>query len=291
MRPSFVLAAALGTGLLLTGCIDIDFGSSDRYQEPFHYSYDLRPGARVNLESFNGSVEITGWDQNKVEITGVKYASTEDGLRALRVDVRNEADYLDVRTERPSVRHGNWGARYTVQMPKGAVLDRITTTNAQIRVRNLDSGGRFKTSNGAIRAENLKGLVDARTTNGMIEVHNIAGGATMKTTNGRIRAEDVGGECSAETSNGSIELAMQSVPKSGIRAETSNGAITVRLPSGAGAQLEANTTNSSINTEMDVNGNVNGVTGNRGHLSGTIGAGGPLIELSTRNGRISVLRR
>src|SRR5947208_13589063 len=118
LRSAFVLASAL----LLGGCIIDDFGPSDRYQSDFHYTYDLQPGGRVNAESFNGSIEITGWDQNKVEITGTKFASTEEMRDAIRIEIHNTPGSIDIRAVKPSTRVGSMGARYTMHVPNTAEL-------------------------------------------------------------------------------------------------------------------------------------------------------------------------
>jgi DUF4097 and DUF4098 domain-containing protein YvlB len=76
-------------------------------------------------------------------------------------------------------------------------------------------------------------------------------------------------------------------PKDNIRARTSNGGITLHLPSATAARLIANTSNSSVSSEFDVSGRDQG---RKNHLEGAIGAGGPTIELTSRNGRIRVLR-
>src|SRR5258708_16170990 len=101
MRPLFLFAAAI----LLTGCeFDIDdFGPSDRYQTDFHYTYDLQPGGRLSLETGNGSVEISGWDQNKVEINGTKYGSTEAIRDEIRIDIDHLPDPIPIRTLLPSI--------------------------------------------------------------------------------------------------------------------------------------------------------------------------------------------
>ena len=70
--------------LLLTGCeFDHDHdwgGSSDKFKQDFHMSYPLKPGGRVSVESFNGSVEVLAWDRDEVDISGTKYASTQERL-------------------------------------------------------------------------------------------------------------------------------------------------------------------------------------------------------------------
>ena len=56
MRLTKLLAAPLfATSLFMTGCIgvDLDHGSSDKYQEDFHFSYDLQPNGQLVAETFN----------------------------------------------------------------------------------------------------------------------------------------------------------------------------------------------------------------------------------------------
>src|SRR5579863_6508259 len=94
LKTAALLTATLGAAILLGGCLIGDLGPSERYQSPFHFSYALSPAGRVSLENFNGEVEIAGWDQNTVEITGVKYASSEAILGSLKVEIRNEPDSI-----------------------------------------------------------------------------------------------------------------------------------------------------------------------------------------------------
>jgi DUF4097 and DUF4098 domain-containing protein YvlB len=108
----------------------------------------------------------------------------------------------------------------------------------------------------------------------------------MRSSNGRLRAEDIAGEVDARTSNSSITVELEHAPKKRLRAETSNGSITVRIPSTTAARIDADTTNGSVTTDFNVSEN-----GRASHLSATINGGGPLIELSTRNGSISIQRR
>src|SRR2546423_6105162 len=115
MQNRTKLLALMATAAILTSC-DLEdlgsFGDSHAYRKDFHYSYPLKPGGRLALDSFNGTVEITGWDQDKVEIHGNRYASTPELLEAIRVDVAAAADSIQIRTIRPSDRHGNMGTSY-----------------------------------------------------------------------------------------------------------------------------------------------------------------------------------
>jgi DUF4097 and DUF4098 domain-containing protein YvlB len=89
-----------------------------------------------------------------------------------------------------------------------------------------------------------------------------------------------------ESSNGHIELTMDAAREA--RASTSNSSITVRLPPGVGAMVSAHTSNSSISCDFDVS--VHGGQISKHRLEGTIGKGGPLLDLGTSNGSIKILR-
>jgi DUF4097 and DUF4098 domain-containing protein YvlB len=201
-----------------------------------------------------------------------------------------------------------WGQVTTIRVPRKIQLERITTSNGSIRVWDVEGQARLKTTNGAVRVERLRGPLDTQTSNGAIEVVGQEGGANLRTSNGRIRAEDVRGEFEAvtsnggvhaeltgpaagrpvrvETTNGAIDVAFAGESASSARISTTNGSITLRLPGQVNARVMASTTNSGIRTEFDVSG-----TSDKRHLEGNIGSGGPVLDLSTTNGRIALLKR
>jgi hypothetical protein len=283
MRHVFLCAGVL----LLAGCDWEDFGSSTQYSTDFHYSYPLRAGGRLSLENFNGSVDIAGWDQATVDISGARYGSTPESRDAVKIDVAPSPDAVAIRTIRPSERR-NVGARYVVRVPRHVQLDRITTSNGSIRVNDIDGPARVKTSNGSVKVFNLAGTFDGGTTNASVELENVQGDCTVKTSNGRVKAQHVKGAFEASTSNGSVDAALDELRPAGVRISTSNGGITVRLARSANARLMARTSNASVSTDFALTS-----TGraDKHHLEGTIGSGGPVVDLSTSNGSIHIVRQ
>jgi DUF4097 and DUF4098 domain-containing protein YvlB len=65
-----------------------------------------------------------------------------------------------------------------------------------------------------------------------------------------------------------------------------NGSITLELPEGAGAEVSASNVNGGIETDFPITVRRVGFVGHR--LRGTIGDGGPRLELSTVNGSIRI---
>jgi Putative adhesin len=288
MRRSMLTVC--GLSFLLIAC-DGDWAEGmDRHSEPFEYTYSLAPDGRVSVENMNGSVEIKGWDRDTVEVTGVKYARSEDSLRALKIDIQQGPDYIRVRTVPPSgPRRGGMGARYTISVPRRAELDRIVSSNGRVEVRDVDGPARLRTSNGAVRAMNTKGVLEIETSNGGIDIVDHHGAVTGRTSNGRIQAElsdpEQGRPIRFESSNGGITLRLRALNGNNVRLSTSNASINLALPGNAGAQLRADTSNGQIRSDLPLQGSISKRT-----AEGRIGAGGPQLELSTSNGSINLER-
>jgi DUF4097 and DUF4098 domain-containing protein YvlB len=298
--------------VLLTGC-DLEelgsFGDSHAYEKDFHYSYALKPGGRLAVENFNGSVEITGWDKDTVEIDGRQYASTLELRDAIKIDVTASEGLVQIRTIRPADRHGNMGAKYIIRAPRKVNLDRIVSSNGSMKVDEIEGIIRLHTTNGSIRTSRVRGDLDASTSNGGVDIDDLDGPAAIRTSNGRVSAEGIRGSLQASTSNGSIharlvkpephrpvklqtsnggiDLTMDSLADNEVRASTSNGGITVKLPSMAGAHIHAHTSHSSIHTDFDVKQEDGS---GKNHLDGVIGSGGPTVELTSTNGSIRLLK-
>src|SRR5690349_15515326 len=149
MRLALRSAAAVAPLLLLAACDEFDFGDFDRYKEDFHYSYPLSSGGRFSLESFNGSVEITTWDKDSVEINGTKYARSQQALKDIKIDIVPSPSAVQVRTQ---VAFGtrNAGAKYSIRVPHRIQLDRVVSSNGSIRVEDVEGLASLRSSNGSI---------------------------------------------------------------------------------------------------------------------------------------------
>jgi Putative adhesin len=307
MRAKLLLSLLTVSLAGLTGCDIEDFGGWQRYSRDFHYNYPLNASGRVSVETFNGSIEISAWDQDTVDISGTKYGPSQEAADTLRIDADHTPASVFVHAVRSVERRNNQGAKFVVKVPRTAILERLTTTNGAIRTQDGIGPAHFRTTNGSIRVESFRGSLDAQTSNGPIDLIDVESDVTAHTTNGRVHAERLRGSLDAATSNGSVsgeidrvdrdirvstsnggvDLHFPSGLSQDVRARTSNGGITLHLPRQINARVVASTTNSSVHSEFDVT-----VQGgfSRNHLEGAIGSGGPLIDLSTTNGSIRLVK-
>jgi len=310
MRTKSLFVALLPLLTFQTACeLEDVFADASRFKEDFQYSHALKPGGTLSLENFNGAVELLGWEKDQVQITGTKYARSEEDLKALKIDTQATGDSVRIRTVRPSERYRGMGARYFIRVPRQVELERIATSNGSIRVEEIQGNCRLESSNGSLTLRRIRGRLQAGTSNASINGDDLEGEASLRTSNGSIRIEQMKGSLDASSSNagvnvriskpaprqplrlvssnGSIELSLDAFEENEIRASTSNASITLRLPDSIKGRVRASTSNGSIHSDFDVL--TKGIHKNL--LEGDLGGGGPLIQVSTSNGTIRVLRR
>jgi len=296
-------------GLALLGGCDAN-GGFGQVTEDFHYSYPLQSGAQLELTNTNGSVEISGWDRDSVDVSGTKYASDQNALNDIKVKVSASGNRASIATEMPGSHwHGSWGVRFHVRVPRKIRLERAETTNGSVTVEDLEGGGRIRSTNGRLSLARLSGDYDVQTTNGSIQVDDCTGAEKAETTNGAIRGRIKQGAIQAQstngtldlaiekpldarpmrlsTTNGSLTLAMAEFHGNPISAETSHGSVTLRLPGDTNANLEAETSMASITSDLSLS----SVEERSKHsLRARLGSGGPSISASSNMGSIRIQR-
>jgi hypothetical protein len=188
----------------------------------------------------------------------------------------------------------------TVQGIRGPV--EASTGSGSMSIENTGTEVTASTGSGSIELRNIKGNLHASTGSGNISASGLGGAVTAGTGSGSIRIEETGaGDFDVHTGSGGIEI---SGVKGAVRARTGSGNIeargeqtgewrlhtgsgnlTVRLPQNAAFELEAQSSSGNIYTDRPIT--VQGTIGKH-ELRGKVGAGGPLLELSTSSGSIRI---
>jgi DUF4097 and DUF4098 domain-containing protein YvlB len=303
----FPMAALLG----LAGCDWADpsqWGAMQRFKEPFSRNEKLASSGRVMLETFNGPIEIRGWDREEAAVEVVKYASRQEMVERMDVDVVADGSSLRVRVRQPQD-NCDCGASLTVRVPRKIVVEEARTSNGQIVLESLEGSGKATTSNGKIQAWDLNGEWALRTSNGGVELDRASGAVTARTSNGRVRVSGLRGRADVETSNGqidaeiaepaegaplvfrssngSISVKLNRWARNPLRIQTSNASITLALPEGVSADVRAATSNGRVTSDYEVTARDFG----KNRLEGRLGGGGERIELTTSNGPIRIVKR
>jgi hypothetical protein len=231
----------------------------------FEWSEALAAGKTLEIKGVNGSIEAVAASGREAAVLATKSARRSDP-DDVTIEVVRHAGGVTVCAVYPSRRSNRPN-----ECAPGAG-GRMDTHNNDTQVRfvvRVPAGVRLvgRTVNGNVTAGRLQGPVEAVTVNGGIEV------ATT-------------GSVSAQTVNGSIRVEM-GTPEEDVEFSTVNGGITIELPDEVDADLHASTMNGSIESDFPVS--VRGTVG-RKQLRGTLGKGGPRIDLESVNGSLRLRR-
>lgn len=159
-----------------------------------------------------------------------------------------------------------------------------STGSGGIELRNIKGNLRASTGSGHISGSGLGGSVSAGTGSGSIRIEETgAGDFDVHTGSGTIELSGVKGSIRARAGSGNIEARGEQTGE--WRLHTGSGNVTVRLPQSATFDLEARTSSGDIRTDRPIT--VQGTIGKH-ELRGKVGAGGPLLDLSTSSGSIRI---
>jgi hypothetical protein len=205
----------------------------------------------------NGGVTVNGWLRNEVLVRARVEASAENEGAAANVVSRVAIDSNggQVRATGPeSVDNNNswWSVSYEIFVPQNTDL----TATAR---------------NGGINISDVRGQIRFEGRNGGVHLKRLAGDVSGSTVNGGVQAELTG----AIWDGRQLEVT------------TRNGGVNVTMPSSYSARIQAESERGGFQSDFPVT--VQGNVRPR-RLDFNVGAGGPLIHVTTTNGRVSFTR-
>ncbi len=161
---------------------------SARQSRELRETYDLAPGGVVSVDNASGYIRVTSWDENRVRVIAVKRGRRDEDLSRVEIRVASSPDRIDVRTIYRQGGGGRPSVDYDLTVPRGAVLNALTTTSGEITVYDQVAG------------------VTANSTSGPITVRQVAGDATLSSTAGEIAAGRVGGSLVVRATAGNLVI-------------------------------------------------------------------------------------
>lgn len=220
-------------------------------------SFELKPGARVEIQGINGRVEVQTSDTTTAEVYVRRTADNPDSLRRREMIVEQTSDGILVRSKQAHV--GLWDHLFGKD-PKEEVTIKAPRAIA-LSLRGI---------NGRINTGDIEGAVEVKGVNGRVEL-----GASNESV-------DISGV------NGSISVGLNRLSERGAHISGVNGGIELKLANGLNADLNAHGMNGNVRSEIP------DVKVDRedswSRYSAHIGKGGPSIDISGINGNVRLTR-
>jgi DUF4097 and DUF4098 domain-containing protein YvlB len=161
---------------------------------------------------------------------------------------------------------------------------RAKTGSGNIELNSISSNVQAGTGSGEIRASRIGGAFKGDTGSGNILLNQTApGDVELRTGSGSLEASGVRGALLASSGSGSITAAGE--PSGEWKINCSSGNITLRLAQNAGFELAARTSSGRIDLGQPVT--VSGRISPK-EIHGKVRGGGPLVDLHTSSGNISI---
>ncbi len=289
---------ALGLGALLAGpgCIDlIGAAEGGKYveRETRHFTTSATPD--LNLETFDGSIEVRAWDKPEIEVTIERRAVSKEAADSIEVQAGQSGNEVTVAARVPKA-HG-FGLHFNARTAKLIVLAPLTSNltarsgDGSITVERISGRVDLRSGDGSIRGHDLGGAVKARTGDGSIKLDGVRGSLDADTGDGNVAVNGVLTAVRARTGDGSVTIHANagSTPSTDWDIATGDGAITLRLPGSFNAELDAHTNDGGIHMRDITLTSVSGEL-RRNSVRGQLGSGGRLVRLRTGDGSITLSR-
>ena len=236
-------------------------------------SFNVSGTPRVNINTFDGSINIQPSNEATVRFSAVKRARDEQAMRGIRLRAEQTGNTINIIAEfDPAERREEYGTGAAV------ALDVWIPRNANVNVKSGD---------GRLRLSGIEGEIDLHTGDGSVDVTESKGRLRVETGDGRVRVAGFDGDATVETGDGRISLDGRFGK---LTARTGDGAISLALPPNANARIETDSER-VINDASAVAEDGEGDATERRVRRWRVGSGaGSQITLRTGDGQIFLRR-
>jgi DUF4097 and DUF4098 domain-containing protein YvlB len=226
----------------------LDSQDEDAFKDAVDQTYQLSPGAHVEVSAINGPVEIETGAFSQAEVHIKRSAPTQADLDRVHVLIDHSPSSLSVHEEK----------HRSESHVKTHVILRVP---AQI---DLSLHG----INGHVKAGDIDGPVNISGINGRVEIGQAVESSTISGV------------------NGAVSISLLKLGQQGLRLSGINGAIDLHFSESLNADLEVSSINGGVYTDLP-NVTVQGKMNAR-NFHAQLGSGGPVISLSGINGRVHI---
>jgi len=274
------------------------------YAEDFHKSLDAAADGYVDISNIAGSVTVTGWSRNEVEVSGTLGRNVEELI------FDRDGDHVTIKVKVP--KHGGRGidSELSINLPQKSSID-VATVSADIVVRDVLGEQSLQTVSGDIQTDVHEHDISADSVSGDIEVSgsNKDTDTSVGTVSGDVTLFRVSGEVSAQAVSGDVIVDEGSFDR--VSLNTVNGELVFQAELRKGGRLKAETVNGDIDldfsgkvsAEFDIdtfNGDINNCFGPKPERTSKYapgwelrfeeGGGDGRVEVSTMNGELRLCR-
>ena len=267
-------------------------------------SMDASPDGHVHISNISGSVSVTGWSRNEVEVTG------EIGPKVEELIFERSGDKITIKVKVPKKGGRGIESDLNVRIPEKSSLD-VGTVSADIEVTSVRGEQKLEAVSGDIETDCDDADVSAGTVSGDVvikgkgkdtETHSasVSGDVDLYQLAGEVFAESVSGDLTIEDGsfdrasfnvvNGDIMFNSELRSGGKLKAETVNGEVSLQFAGKLSGQFDIDTFNGDIDNCFGPKPRRTSKYAPGMELSFSEGDGDARVTVSTVNGDISICK-
>ncbi len=247
--------------IFLNACIVaiVDDSRQERFSSGYDFqrSIDFPPGGNFSLSNFDGNIEISGWENEEVEVY---------------------ADKIIPQQDRPRIQLMHWER----QIPK--INFDSFENNVIVKTQALDKEGADCIVDYFVSVPHSINLKDILARDGIVSISDIYGDVTVELRSGEINVDNFSGSLNAALVEGFIGASLYDLREQDkINLNVKEGDIILYLQTEVNAQIEGHFPNGEIFSEFGFK-----KEPSEGRISAQIGEKGASILVTAMNGDIRI---
>lgn len=193
------------------------------------------PNGQVEISNTSGSVVVTGWSRNEVEVTG----ELGEGAERLEFAAADGVTRIKVIYPKRGSHHGG-STDLVVKVPSSSSVA-INTVSADIRAEGLTGSQRLQSVSGNIDSVAAAEDVECKSVSGDVRIAGSGkkGMLTVTTVSGNATVSNVAGEVNGNTVSGDLQIAMSDASRSRLRSTSGDVGLKGRLAADARLDFES----------------------------------------------------
>ena len=294
-----MLAIALLTSIMMLACggSRAEFATETAQRGDFkerdeiNQTYQLAPGARVEVSSIRGRVEIANSDTTTAEVQIIRTARTRADLEYHKIEVEQTGNGLVVRgvQESEDRRHQNVQVNHQVilKLPRRIDLS-VSSISGPLKVGDVDGQTQVSSISGSAKIGNVGGELRVSSVSGSLDVGNVGAEARVTSISGNARLGQVNGSLEVTSVSGAMNASLVSLSPQGITIRSVSGSVEIAFKSEVNADFNAE--NISGDVHLDVPNVIRDSEARSPNVRARIGTGGTPITISSVSGSIRLTR-
>ncbi len=294
-----MIAAVLLMSMMMLSCGAAPAGpttetaqrSDFRERDEINQTYQLAPGARVEVSSIRGPVKIVTGNSATAEVQIVRSARTRADLEYHKITVEQTGNGLVVRgvQEPEQRRRDNVRVDHNVVLKLPRQIDlAVSSVSGQLRVGDVDGQTNVSSISGSADIGNVGGKLQVSSISGNLEIGNVGADAKVASVSGNLGLGQVNGSLHVSSISGSLSATLASLSNEGIHIRSVSGSIEIGFKSEVNADFNAESISGQV--YFDVPNVVRESEEKSPNVRARIGAGGSPITISSVSGNVRLTR-